>query len=254
MYRDRCDTGCMFWCDSPRDVVRVAGPDAAGYLQSQVSQDLRPLAVGSAAWAFLLQPSGKIDVLLRVWRIADDDYVLDTDGGFGDVMVARLNRFKIRVRAEITPLFWRCIAVRGGVFEGLVAWGEGADLLGADVEPPHGVRAGTPQELTDARIAAGWPRMGEEIRPGELLPAETAVVAEAVSFTKGCYPGQELVERMDSRGAAAPRRVVVLPARAGDVAGAAVLLHGEAIGEITSVGTSQVLALLRRGFEAGARD
>ena len=60
----------MFWCEYPRDVVQVSGPDAATYLQSQLSNDLRSLAVGSSLWSFVLQPTGKVDVLLRVWRTA----------------------------------------------------------------------------------------------------------------------------------------------------------------------------------------
>ena len=54
----------MFWCEYPRDVVQVVGPDAATYLQSQLSQDLRPLQVGESTWSFVLQPTGKVEVLL----------------------------------------------------------------------------------------------------------------------------------------------------------------------------------------------
>ena len=93
----------MFWCEYPRDVVQVVGPDAASYLQSQLSQDLRSLQVGESAWSFVLQPTGRVEVLLRVWRTADETFVLDTDAGFGAAMVARLHRFKIRVKADIEP-------------------------------------------------------------------------------------------------------------------------------------------------------
>lgn len=236
----------MFWCEYPRDVVQVSGPDAASYLQSQLSNDLRPLAVGQSLWSFVLQPTGKVDVLLRVWRTADDTFVLDTDAGFGDVMVARLQRFKIRVKAEIEPLAWRCVAVRGGAADGLVGWGEGADLLGPDVEAPVGVDAGTPDRLLVARIEAGWPAMGAEIVPGETIPAETGITGVAVSFTKGCYPGQELVERMDSRNASAPRTLQVVDVPAGTVAGDPLLRDGAEIGRITSVAGTRALASVRR--------
>ncbi|MEO5900886.1 MAG: hypothetical protein ABIR68_12270 [Ilumatobacteraceae bacterium] len=259
----------MFWFEPARDVVRVVGPDAATYLHSQLSQAVGSMAVGESTWSFLLQPTGKVDVLLRVWRTGDDEFVLDTDAGFGDVMTARLNRFKIRVKAEIEPLPWRCIAVRSEVAGeplgdavdratlpgAVVAWGEGFDLLGpaGDVEPPAGIPSGTAQEFADARIAVGWPAMGSEIVPGETIPAETAVITAAVSFTKGCYPGQELVERMDSRGAAAPRHQVVLDRREGDAPGNELIIAGEPAGTITSVGTSHVIASVRRGLEALAR-
>jgi folate-binding protein YgfZ len=196
----------MFWSEYPRDVVRVAGPDAATYLQSQLSQDIRPLGVGDSAWSFLLQPTGRVDVLLRVWRIGDDEFVLDTDAGFGEVMTARLLRFRIRVKAEVQALDWSCIAVRGGAVDGGVpSWGDGTDMLAAAPVPPAGVRQGSTAELLAARIDAAWPAMGLEIVPGETIPAETGITDVAVNFRKGCYPGQELVERMDSRAATAPR-------------------------------------------------
>jgi folate-binding protein YgfZ len=241
----------MFWCEYPRDVVQVSGPDAATYLQSQLSNDLRPLAVGSSLWSFVLQPTGKVDVLMRVWRTADDTFVLDTDAGFGEVMVARLQRFKIRVKAEIESLDWRCIAVRGGEVDGLVAWGDGADLLGPDVEPPAGADAGTADDLLAARIEAGWPAMGAEIEPGDTIPAETGVNGSAVSFTKGCYPGQELVERMDSRGAAAPRLLQVVDVPVGTAVGDPLLRDGAEIGRVTSVAGTRALAFVKRSALVG---
>lgn len=201
----------MFVSDYPRDVVHVVGPDAASYLQSQVSNDLRPLQQGDSRWAFLLQPTGKVDVLVRVTRLADDVFVVDTDEGWLDTMVARLNRFRIRVKAELVPVSWRCLAVRGGdadvaAISGVPSWG-GVDVLGESPVAPMGVRWGTAGDLAAARVDAVWPAMGSEIVPGDTIPAETGIVQMAVSFTKGCYPGQELVERMDSRGASAPRRL-----------------------------------------------
>jgi tRNA-modifying protein YgfZ len=246
------DASTTLWWEAPRDVVEVVGADAATYLHSQVSNDLRPLQVGGSCWAFLLQPTGKVDVLLRVWRIADDRFVLDTDAGFGEVLVARVNRFKIRVKADVMPLEWRCIAVRTSDgspvtgIEGVVAWGGGVDLLGADVEPPAGMDAGTAEQLLASRIEAAWPSMGSEIEPGETIPAETGVAAAAVSFTKGCYPGQELVERMDSRGSIAPRLLQVVDVPAGTLAGDPLLRDGEAIGTVTSVAGDRALAYVKR--------
>src|SRR5687768_12379363 len=93
----------------PRDVVRVSGPDAISFLQGQLSQDVDGLAVGATAWSLLLQPQGKVDALVRVTRIADDAVVLDVDGGFGDAVVTRLDRFKLRVKADIDALDgWTC--------------------------------------------------------------------------------------------------------------------------------------------------
>ena len=104
-----------------------------------------------------------------------------------------------------------------------------------------------------ARVAAGWPRLGFEIVPGQTIPAVTGVVPVAVSFTKGCYPGQELVERMDSRGADAPLSLRIVDVDAGTVVGDPVIVAGAEVGSITSVSPAgdQALALVKRGHDVG---
>jgi folate-binding protein YgfZ len=247
----------LFWCADPRDLLLVEGPDALTYLQSQLSQDLRPLAVGQSMYSLVLQPAGKVDALLRVLRTGDESFVLDTDPGAGEVLLARLNRFKIRVKADITPLEWTCIALRGeGAMDVEVgddvwkasAWrgdGTAVDLLGPNVPAPDGVRAGTPVELLAARVDAGWPAASLDFDPGEAIPAALGVTVEAVSFTKGCYPGQELVERMDSRGAQAPRSLHVVEVPAGTVTGDQVSVDGTDV-EVRSVAGTKALAYTRR--------
>src|SRR3954466_10772529 len=174
------------WLGDQRDVVVIDGPDAATYLQSQASQDLQGMTPGESRWTFLLEPTGKVDVLARVTMMDDEKFELDTDPGFGVLLEARLNRFKIRVKAAVE------------------------------------VRPSAPASTVaddDQRIAAMWPKMGVEIIPGETIPAETGLAAVAVSFTKGCYPGQELVERIDSRGSTAPRHLEGAEGPPGETAG-----------------------------------
>jgi folate-binding protein YgfZ len=204
------------------------------------------MAVGDSRWTFLLEPTGKVDVLARITRTGEEELVLDTDAGFGEAMTARLNRFKIRVRADVETVAWRCIAVRGTMVPaGLPTWGDGVDLLGPDVAPPAGIAEGTADDLERARLDAAWPRMGAEIVPGTTIPAETGVIDVAVSFTKGCYPGQELVERMDSRGATAPRAVRRIEVPAGTAVGDLVDVDGHEA-SVTSVLGTVALALVRR--------
>ena len=71
------------------------------YLQSQLSQDLGPLPVGASAWSLLLQPNGRVDALVRVRRTGDEELVVDADRGWGEAVLARLERFRIRVAAEL---------------------------------------------------------------------------------------------------------------------------------------------------------
>ena len=79
-----------------RDVVRAHGPDTIGFLQGQLSQDVESMAIDESRWSLLLQPTGKVDAWLRVTRLGDDDVILDTDAGWGDAVIARLQRFKLR--------------------------------------------------------------------------------------------------------------------------------------------------------------
>ncbi len=199
-----------FWIDHPRDMLRVSGDDAQTYLQSQISQDIRDLADGESTYTFVLQPTGKVEALARIRRVSATEFSLDTDAGFGEALRTRLARFKIRVKADLEVMDLACVAVRDAdgprPDEAVSAWGrqDAYDLFGAAA--PTAVANGSAHDLLRARIEAGWPAMGAEITDAT-IPAESGVVDLAVSFTKGCYPGQELVERMDSRGSTAPRFV-----------------------------------------------
>ena len=87
---------------------------------------------------------------------------------------------------------------------------------------------------------------------GESIPTETGLTDVAVSFTKGCYPGQELVERMDSRGATAPRSLRLINAEVGARVGAPVMLDGQEIGIYTSVCQEFALALIKRSADSSS--
>ena len=265
----RTDVGAF---ELPRDFLRVAGPDAGSWLQGQLSQDVAALAVGDAADSLLLQPQGKVDALVRVVRTGDDEFVLDVDEGFGGDVLERLRRFKIRIKAEIEPIDWHCLAFRGpkaaevapGATGGLVVPADWPGLPGRDVvgEAPFlavpAVRRCGLDAWHTLRIEAGIPAMGAELTE-RTIPAEAGVVERTVSFTKGCYTGQELVARIDSRGGNVPRRlrgVVVAGAR--PPVGASLVVADKEVGTLTSVaasgdGTGAVaLAYVRRDVEPPA--
>ena len=199
----------------------MAGPDAVAYLQGQLSQDVEDLDAGSTGWSFLLQPTGKVDAWLRVTRTASDEVVLDADGGHGDAVVARLRRFLLRTKADIDLVAWKAVALRGpGAVTAAgdapaelrvpAGWPgvEGADLLGPDVAVPAGLVTVGLDAYESLRIRAGVPALGAELTEAT-IPAEAGqwVIAESVDFTKGCFTGQELVARIDSRGGHVPRLV-----------------------------------------------
>jgi folate-binding protein YgfZ len=245
-----------------RDFVRVAGPDAASFLQGQCSQDLAPLTVGQSTWSLILQPQGKVDALIRVTRVADDEFVVDVDGGFGDAVMARLTRFKLRVKADIQRLEWLCVALRGPHaaehLDGLDAsWPglPGVDLVGPDPSVPPGVSVVGPDAFEATRIEAGVPRMGAELTE-RTIPAEAGIVARTVSFTKGCFTGQELVARIDSRGGHVPRHLRGLVLGEVAPAGASVQVAGKQVGTVTSSaprsGGAVALAYIGRDVEPPA--
>ncbi len=231
----------------PRDVLAVTGPDAFAYLQGQCSQDLEGLGVGQAADALLLEPDGKLTALVRVLRTGGDRFAVDVDAGFGELVAARLARFRLRTKVTIEPLDWECVALRGAGVDaahvGAAApaggpwplpfdWGgvRGVDLLGpaAEAAVPSGARWCGPEAWEALRIEAGIPVMGKEL-DGRTIAAEAGLVERTVSLTKGCYTGQELVARLDARGSKVARRLVGLVFRgAGEDGGA--LDPGEVVG------------------------
>jgi len=252
-----------------RDVLLVQGPEAVAFLQGQLSQDVEALAIGTSRPSLLLQPTGKVDAWLRATRLEDDTVLLDVEAGFGDLVHQRLRRFKLRTKAELEPATWRGWALRGPdrpAVEGgaghhalEVTWpsAPGLDLLGPtapEVDLPH-ASAGSLEAL---RIAAGIPAMGAEVTP-ETIPAELGqtLIDLSVSFTKGCYTGQELVARIDSRGGNVPRPVRGLQLRAAPPeVGAPVVADGKAVGVVTSSASSPAfgaiaLAPVARSVEPG---
>jgi folate-binding protein YgfZ len=258
-----------FWW--PRDFVGVRGPDAEAYLQGQLSQDVavlsppagHPAAEGrsSRAWSWLLQPTGKVDALVRVHRFTDDGFVLETDAGWGEHVERRLTKFLLRTKAEVTALpDWRCLTVRGDVGapdDDLLPGLPGIDSVGPsdDVTPRDDVAQGTAEEWERLRIMAGVPKMGAELTDAT-IPAEAGQwwIDRTVSFTKGCYTGQELVARIDSRGGHVPRpiRGVVFADGATAPGGAAIVTaDGKEVGALTSVAGDVALATVARAVEPG---
>lgn len=228
------------WID--RDVIRAHGPDTLTFLQGQLSQDVEVMATDESRWSLLLEPTGKVTAWLRVTRTADDDFILDTDGGWGEAVIARLQRFKLRTKCDIEPVDGsRCLAVRETTIADPAArpivWPgvEGVDLLGAAVTPPTDVPV-----LDDAyerlRIESGVPAMGRELTES-MIPVDAGqwLIDASVSFTKGCYTGQELVARIDSRGGSAPHPVrgLRIPGRV-EVGAPVTSVEGRVLGELTS--------------------
>ncbi|MEO9223713.1 MAG: hypothetical protein ABI276_01825, partial [Acidimicrobiales bacterium] len=207
--------------------------------------------------------------------------------GSGEAVVARLERFKLRTNCDFTQLDWRVVALRGedvpttdelvdvcggaserpagsddasserGTIAVIANWpvGGGVDVLGpaGAVAIPRDADEGTAGEYDALRIAAGVPMTGVDLVVGG-IPNEAGrwVIDHSVSFNKGCYTGQELVARIDSRGGNVPRplrHVTFDPAtEPAPKPGADVLdPDGKSVGHLTSVAPAAGIALAAVG-------
>ena len=257
-----------------RDAVFVSGPDATSFLQSLLSQDLDPVAVGDSTHALLLQPQGKLIVDFRAVHAHAEQWCCICEAGFGPVLAQGLKRFRIRVKVEIEDrsAHTETVAVRGPDAATLVGsvvdsdvvivaradWptGPGIEVLCEPSAAPlvrDLVEAGAVEIDADAfealRVEAGIPRQGFDI-DDTTIAQEAFLERDAVSFTKGCFVGQELVCRIDSRGHV-NRLLRRLRATASLTLGSTVIADGKDVGQVTSVAGSVALATIRRGVEPG---
>jgi folate-binding protein YgfZ len=212
----------------PRDYVRVAGPDAEDFLQRMLSNDVSQ----ASCEALLLTPKGRIIAPLRVLRRADDDFLLLTEPGLGDTVRGTLLRARFAAKCEIEPEEHSSVLVWADDF------GAAEERLDADVAPTV-----DDDELERARIEAGVPAWGKELDE-TILPAEAGLDKTHISFTKGCYPGQEPVARLHHRGHANRllRVLEVDAAKPGDE------IYGgdKPVGRITSAVPGLALGFVRR--------
>ena len=212
----------------PRSFVRVSGPGAEEYLDRMVSNDVSALGPGESCQALLLTPKARVLAPLVVLRRGHEDFLLLTEAELGGRVRAELIRSRFAAKAEIESEEHTSHVVFGG--EGIATddYGEpAAEVLDAELEPTVSA-----DELELLRIQAGTPAWGKEI-DDRVLPAEAGLTDRAVSFTKGCYPGQEPIARLHYRGHAnRGLRVLALselPAPESELS-----YEGKSVGRITS--------------------
>ena len=221
-----------------RSFVRVEGPDAAHYLQRMVSNDVEALEVGAACPALLLTAKARVIAPVVVWRRGEEDFLLLTEPELGGTVRSLLARMRLRARCEVEPEEHDAVVVFGGV-EGVPSELPGArELLDAGLEPTL-----SEDELELRRVEAGVPRWGREI-DDRILPAEAGLDRTHVSFSKGCYPGQEPVARLHFRGHPNRRlrRLEVESASPGDE----IVFEDKTVGRVTSAVPGKALGYVRR--------
>jgi tRNA-modifying protein YgfZ len=226
-----------------RDFVRVAGPDAADYLQRMVSNDVESLAAGETCPALLLTAKARVIAPLVVLRRGDDDFLVLTEPGLGEIVRAHLVRMRLRAECQIEPEEHGSVLVFGGGVGFATDWPGAREALDAGLASTL-----TDEQLELRRIENGVPRWAHEI-DDRILPAEAGLDSTHVSFSKGCYPGQEPVARLHFRGH--PNRGLrVLELEEVPEPDATLLHDGREIGRVTSAarredGTVVALAYVR---------
>ena len=188
--------------------------------------------------ALLLTPKGRIVAPVRVLRRAADDFLLLTEPGLGETLRTTLLRARFAAKCKIEPERHTSLLV----WDGNLADAE--EQLDGEMEPTVGE-----EELERARIEAGVPAWGKEL-DGSILPAEAGLDETHISFTKGCYPGQEPVARLHYRGHA-NRGLRVLKADHAQP-GAEIRYDGKVVGRITSAVPGVALAYVRTEVPADA--
>jgi folate-binding protein YgfZ len=239
----------------PRTLLHAGGPDAADFLHRMLTQEVRALAIGGAAHFALLTVKGHLVGEGQLLRLPDG-VLLDVDPGAASELRAQLEKTVIMDDVTFTDQSeaWRVLALLGPGAAGAAAAAGGdlsrwvnkrrgvpaVDLL-VPAERAEELRAALlaagavaldESDLEALRIAGGVGRWGAEL-DGTRLPMEAGLVADAISFSKGCYLGQEVVARATSRGQI-NRGLVLLRLPAGAGPGSRLEAGGAEVGAITS--------------------
>ncbi len=204
-----------------RAVIEVAGSEAREFLHSLLTADINGLEKGQCTWAGLLTPQGKILFDMFVFAVQTTDgeegFLLDVAEEPAEALLARMKMYKLRRKVDI--------ALRKDFAVLVDASEDAGPYLALSADPRYagmGTRAITMREIAEMmrrddwlyhqrRIALGLPDSTRDIGSGKLFPHEANFdQLGAVSFSKGCYVGQEVVSRMHHRGTARNRLVPVV--------------------------------------------
>jgi len=218
-----------------RAYVRVQGPDAVDFLNRMLSNDVPE--TGSVD-ALLLTAKARVIATLLVWRRGEDDVLLLTEPELGDVVRSHLTRMRFAAKCEIEPEEHVSTIVLGGR-DGIPNRDYGVPAVEV-LDSGSGGDA----DLERLRIEAATPMFGREL-DDRVLPAEAGLDERAISFSKGCYPGQEPVARQHYRGKV-NRRLRVLEVEGEPPAAETPVVLGEKeVGRVTSAVPGLALGFVR---------
>jgi folate-binding protein YgfZ len=229
-----------------RAVITVAGEGAKDFLDNLVTADIAPLKQGEATYAALLQPQGKI--LFDFFILAGDGrYVIDCSAAQRNDLLKRLAFYRLRAKVTLEDSHEDVGVAALRPETGLSFIDPRAAQLGARLVAPQGSLPSSADEAyRGERIKIGLADSDEDIGSGELFPHEANLDQfGAVSFSKGCFIGQEVVSRMEHRGTARNRILPVHLTSGAAAKGSEIKAAGKVIGSMLSSSGSDALALIR---------
>jgi tRNA-modifying protein YgfZ len=229
-----------------RGYVAVSGPEAAEFLERMVSNEVASLEPGEARPALLLTPKSRIVAPLRVVREGPESFLLITESSLAEAVAQNLIRARFAAKCEIEVKPYRGY-LQFGPGEGIRNDDYGSEAFESWAEEDRD--AALAEELEPLRIEAGTPAWGRELDE-TILPAEAGLDETHVSFTKGCYPGQEPIARLHYRGRP-NRRLRVLEVEHASP-GDEIVLGEKAVGRVTSAVPGKALGYVRREVEDDA--
>lgn len=240
---------------SDRGVISVTGADAEKLLQGLLTNDIAA-AGDPAVFAGLLSPQGKIQFDFFVAR-TDQGFLLDVARDKAAELAKRLTLYRLRSKVDITDCSDRYAVIAAWAGQAQPAPGEpgfqdprlpalGSRTLAAVQDLPSYGTTASEAAYHAHRIALGVPEGGRDYAFGDTFPHEALFdQLNGVSFSKGCYIGQEIVSRMQHRGTARKRIVQATGESQLPPAGTDITAGGVAIGRLGSIDGVQGLALVR---------
>lgn len=240
-----------------RAVLRIAGPDAAGFLQNLVTQDV-PKA-GEAAFAALLTPQGKIAFDFIIVAAAEGGFLVDCDQASADALAKRLSLYRLRAKVQIDRLDHAVTLSAEGEAapEDAVAVYDDPRLsaLGRRAILPAARGKDGEDDYDRRRLELGVPEFGKDFGADEVFLLDVNYDALCgVSYKKGCFVGQEVTSRMKRKGEVRKRTARLVFDGDAPPKGAPVTAGGSTLGEVMSGRAGAALALIRLDRLAAARE
>ena len=240
-----------------QDVVRISGPDARKLLNDTLTSRFDDGLKGTGRWFALLSPQGKVQVEGLVTE-AGDAFWFTLPAELTADFFKRMKLYRLRAKVEIEPqpelgVFWSPEAEGSGearlAFRDERAGGLGMRLI----QPRDAAATASDAAYHTARIAAGVPAFSADFGSNDVFPHDIGMdFLGGLDFKKGCYVGQEVVSRMQHRGTARRRPVIVTGVPVGAAAGAPLMVGEREAGTVGRGVEGRAVAIVRLDRVTGA--